>query len=481
MNTARKLIANIFYLLTADVLRSVLSVVLVISISRKLGTSGLGAYAAVLAFVFFFEKLAQLGFQHVIIRDIAINRSLYKNYVNAAIPIGILSSMATLPILFVVLKLMGYPNEINNGITILAFSLVWYVLTNYTISFLEGLQRMGVKAVISSLETFIRVGLGLAAIYLGYGIIGIIWGMVISRVAMCLVSTYTLFKLETKIKIKPNYSLCMKLFKQTQTFLFISLITTTYWMIDVVMLTKMKGAVAVGIYTAGYRLSEILKGFLYVYIAAVFPTIANSYGKSESSFRTNCVLSIKYLFICTFPIAVGTLILGNDIISIIYGPQFSESTIVLQIMIWTVCLHPIGLILAKAIIASNNQSLDLVSNAITMTVNILLNIVLIPKYSYLGAAIATLFSIYVFFQMQYYFVAKKLFNVPFAIILYKPVAAGCLMGLFTIMLVNLNIYLVVTISGLVYIIALVLSRTFTSEEIQMMRGELDRKFSLGGK
>ena len=63
---------------------------------------------------------------------------------------------------------------------------------------------------------------------------------------------------------------------------------------------------------------------------------------------------------------------------------------------------------AYTLIASNNQKMDLQVNVIGMVCNVGLNLLLIPKFSYLGAGIATLISICIFLVLQYFFIEKHL-------------------------------------------------------------------------
>jgi len=255
----------------------------------------------------------------------------------------------------------------------------------------------------------------------------------------------------------------------------ISLVTTAYWKIDVIILSKMKGAVEVGLYSAAFRLMDILKGLSYSYTAALFPMMASAFSVSKQSLKQQCTLSVRYLFIATFPISIGISILAENIITLIYGKQFSGSISILQVLIWTICFFPTALVFARVLVASRNQKLDLLSNIFVMILNSALNFILIPCLGAWGAAIATLLSICFFMSLQYYFVYKVLFKISFIKDLFKPFVAGCIMGIFTYSLRDMNLVFVVIASAALYIATLLLLRTFSDEEVKRFRAIWDNR------
>ena len=477
MNTTVRFLKNTIYLAIADIASPFISMFFVIYISRTLGTKGLGAYASIIAFLFFFEKIAQLGLQHLIIRDIAVDRSKTENYLSTSLYMGLISSFLVLPFLFILLRILEYPAEITSCIKILSLSLFFFVLTQYWISFFEGLQRMEFKSFITIVQVICRAGSGILVVYLGYGVTGLIWSLLFCRILVCFMCFGIFIKLGIRPSLRPDWSLFGNLLKQTWTFFVISLVTTTYWRIDIIMLSKIKGIVDVGFYSAAYRFFEILKGLSYCYIAALFPILASSFSNSKESFHRKFVLSIKYLFILTFPISIGTSILAKNIITLVYGTEFTNSTGVLQILIWSICFFPIALVFAKSLVASKNQKFDLYGNVIAMSINVILNFVFIHRYGYIGAAMATSISICVFMFIQYFFVSKVLFKIPFLGELVRPFIAGCSMGLFTYFVRNMNIFFVIITSACIYTFVLFIINSFSGEEIKIFR-ELWQKKSL---
>jgi O-antigen/teichoic acid export membrane protein len=478
LNPVFRLLKNTIFLFIAEITRPLISLFLIAYISRVLGADGVGQYGTILTFLFFFETFAMLGLENIIIRDIAASRAKKEKYLSASVWISVISTLVALIILFLLVNLIHYPEVVTSGIKILSLSLLFFILTGFINSFFEGLQRMEFKSCLAISETLLRVSLGLLAVSLGYGVLGLIWTLVAVRIIICLASFYLLVKQGIRLKFQTEWYLCFSLLKQTMIFLLISFISATYWRIDVLMLSKMKLMSDVGSYTVAYRLVDILKGLSYSYIAALFPMISSTFTFSKGSFEKHCLMSVRYLFILTFPISIGTSILAGKILVLIYGAEFIGSANCLRILIWTICFFPIALIFARALVASHNQRWDLGANILGMLFNIILNIILIPRLSYLGAAIATLGSICFFLGLQFVFVSRQLFKVTILEDLLKPFIAGCLMGIFTFWLRDLNLFIVISISALFYGITLFLIKTFSKEEIRMLREIWQNKYYL---
>src|SRR5574341_193017 len=190
MDAATRLVRNTLYLGLANICSPAISMVLVIFISRHLGAGGLGEYSASLAFIFFFEKFAQLGLNQLILRDTAIDRSRCTAYLNSSTLIGLISSLAALPVLYFLLQIMQYPQPLTDGAIVLSLSIVFVVLSYYYQAMLEGLQRMERRCVLSFLEVSTRVGLGVLFIHLGYRVPGGLAAVVVSRIVTCVCALF---------------------------------------------------------------------------------------------------------------------------------------------------------------------------------------------------------------------------------------------------------------------------------------------------
>ena len=178
------------------------------------------------------------------------------------------------------------------------------------------------------------------------------------------------------------------------------------------------------------------------------------------------------------PIAVGATLLSNDFILLFFKEGFLASVNVLSILIWALVPYTINITLAHALIASNNQKINLRSLLISMICNVILNLLLIPRFSFLGAAMATLISICIFLSLQYGFISKNLFRLNFFQIAGKPVISAALMGMIILLLRQLSLFSIVSIAALTYVLFLLTLRVFSPTDIQLFRRLWEREKGL---
>ena len=103
-----------------------------------------------------------------------------------------------------------------------------------------------------------------------------------------------------------------------------------------------------------------------------------------------------------------------------------------------------------------------------MVCNICLNLLLIPYVGIIGAGIAKFLSAFITLIYQYYFVSKNLFEVNLKVIILKPFIAAALMALFIFLLKDINLFLLIFISATIYILTLMVLKTFSAKEKELL-------------
>lgn len=472
MSVVRTLLKNTAYVTAVRVASPFVSMALVVYASRMLGPSGFGIYAAALTFVLFFEELASLGIQHVITRDVAVAPRKLGAYLNAAAVLAVAASSGTLVLLYLALYAIDYPPETASAVRWLSLSLLFTVALVYLEAAFQGLQRFDVAAAMRFTEVVLKVALGVAAIHQGYGVLGLIGAVVVSRAVATAVGSWWVFRVGHRFSWEIDATTLKQLVRLSGTFVLIGLVTNAYWKIDVIMLSKMQRASDVGLYTAAYRLMEILKTLSFAYVTALFPVLSRSFEQGRESLEKTCTLSIKYLNILSAPIVIGTFVLSSRIVHLIYGSEFAVAGDVLRILVWTVAIFPPAFVMARALVASHHQRADLVANVIAMAVNVSLNVYLIPRWSHRGAAVATIVSVTALLIVQYRFASRRLFEVDLVKSSVKPLAAALVMGTFTSYVIALPLPVVVAGSALVYGATLFALGAISPEEIDFLRSFL---------
>jgi O-antigen/teichoic acid export membrane protein len=229
-----------------------------------------------------------------------------------------------------------------------------------------------------------------------------------------------------------------------------SMATSIYVNLDTVMLGYLSSERAVGLYTASIRITKIVVVLVttlgYVLIPRISYYIEN--GNIEQ-FRKVAKLSANFTFILGLPAVIGFFILAPDVILIFAGDDFSEAVtsmrIIVPIILFLGFSNFIGI---QILYPYGKEKIVLFSVLVGAAINLIFNLILIPRFSHEGAAIATLLAEGIVLLIQI-ILARHLLN--FLRIdknVYKIVFSAVAMGLILILInsLSINVYFRVILS-----------------------------------
>jgi O-antigen/teichoic acid export membrane protein len=233
---------------------------------------------------------------------------------------------------------------------------------------------------------------------------------------------------------------------------------------------------AVGIYSATYNIGWVISLFIAPIIVILFPTISKSYDVNEvEKVKTQLKYSLKYFLMLSIPSIFGILILSESILRIMTSPEFvSSGTGIMPFIAVSALFYGIQTFFGQIIMLFKKTNIYALLFAISGGCNIILNIVLIPLFGILGAAIATLFA-YALFMVFCVFISFRylVFDTPWMSIL-KSVVSSILMSVIIWMLNPLQtqaigVLILILIGGMTYFGMLFLLKTFEKEEIDVLK------------
>jgi O-antigen/teichoic acid export membrane protein len=378
MNTVQRIAKNTAALFAAQIVVAILGLVLSICIARMLGDVIFGKYSFALAFTAIFAIFLSLGFPTLIVRDVARDKSLASKYLGNIAVIKVILSVIIFGLVALTINLMHYPHDTTIAVLIFGIYIVLLSFADiFRITF-RAFERMEYEACVVTIRQILTVSLGLAAIFLGYGLIAIACVFLIGGIFDFLLSFLICSKKFAKPKIEIDINFWKNATKSALPLAFLGAAVIIYIRIDTVMLSAMKGDAVVGWYNAAYSLVLALKAIPHLFINALFPVMAGFFISSRSSLKVAYEKSLQYLLILGLPLAAGTALLADQIIPLFYGEQFSNSIIILQILAWDILLFFLHESIGTVLIAMNKQNQMATIAGGCAVINIILNLILIP-------------------------------------------------------------------------------------------------------
>lgn len=479
MNNIKKIVRNSGFSLIAQVANPVGSFVLVLFIAKYLGVSGIGEFSTAVSLLYIFQAICSLGFTFLITRDVAQNKALASKYLVNAVIIGIIFSMAMIPIMSMVANFITKDNDIIKTIYILSFSLIPYSMALVGESICRAFEKFNYITISQIISTFIKIVLGIILLYSGYSINIVVLSVVLGYLVSSILSIYFAFSCCPEKTFEINWKFCKLIIMETPVFALILVINTIRWNIDTLILGKMLNETEVGYYGAATRMLNVGKIALSCYIVAIQPLIFKLYKESREKFVLICEDSNRYLLMLLVPIAFGTTLLSKRFVLLLFNPDFLPSAYALSILIWILIFSGENLIFANALVASNRQRNNLDANIANVISNIVFNIILIPKFGFIGASISSVMSGCVMFIFQYHFIKKYLFKMNFFRQAIKPILASMAMGIIIYLMWQLNIFILIFIAIIMYVFTLFALKAFSLKDIELLKTLLygDRRFA----
>jgi O-antigen/teichoic acid export membrane protein len=347
-------------------------------------------------------------------------------------------------------------------------------LSNFFASIFQAYEKLEYQSIASVLNSILMlIGIFILINY-NYGIITftILYALVAGFILI-----YYLFILTKRFelpvpKIVIDWDFWKPTIKTAAQFGLMGVFVTIYIWIDSIMLSFMQGDQAVGLYNAAYRIVLLLLFIPAVINTAIFPVMSRLYGSSTESLKMIVEKYFKYMILIGVPLGVGITLLANQIIILIFGQAFLESAPALQILIWATVFTFGNAAFVQLFQSTDKQLLLTKLTFIGMVINVTLNFILIPKYSYIAASFNTLiteFTILVLVlvfahRMGYITHGKRLFNDSI-----KIVVASIIMGMFIWIFNDINLILLVLSSIVLYLFVLFVIKALDNDDVKIMK------------
>ena len=474
MSTVQRVARNTGIVIVGNVIYRLISLVLIIYLARYLGTVGFGKYSFVFAYLAFFGVITDLGLQTILVREMSRDTSIAPKLIGNAFIIRWILTIFAVVLSLIIITLMSYPADTTTYIYIAAFTLLFQSFSGFYSTIFQANLRMEYRIFARLVFRIISAILILWIIFSHGTLMQVMIVLVFSEMVMMLIS-YFFSRRFIRPRFDIDFGLWRYLFKEALPIALSSVIIIIYFNIDVIMLSLMMGDAEVGIYSAAYKLSEPLSLIPSALMVSLFPIMSASFKNAKERLIKSYRLGVRYLLIITLPIAIGITLLADKIILLIYGTPFAESAPVLQILIWTLVFTSMHYVLTNILISIDKPKLYTVSTALCAIVNVTLNFILIPVMSYNGAAIATVITNVVLLIASFYFVSKYLHVLPLHKISVKPIISGLIMSAFLYYFIDVNIFLLVPLAGIIYLATLFAFKEFQKEDMDMVKKIIGRK------
>lgn len=356
-------------------------------------------------------------------------------------------------------------------VRLLCFIIPSTALNSICIAFFLALQQIRKYSGFLILQQILNISLVSYAVLSGYSLLG-------ALVALIIVNTFSLFLyfffIHSQIGIgKPNLSVlkpylvyCLPLLPSV----------AATWIIEIsdrYVIAYFLGVASVGIYSAAYSLGSTVRMFMGPIGTILLPTISNLYENNKmEELKTHLTYSLKLYLMFAIPSLFGLTILSKSLLLTFTTSEFVSAYLIVPIVALGTIFYVSSGICSIILAVVKKTKLFVWLGVMNSTINITLNVILIPIIGILGAAISTLITFVccaiiliilsfreIPFGIDFNFISKIIISsIPMAFVVWKLNPFGAV-----------NILIAVGIATAVYFGILILLRGFTKEEYLFLK------------
>jgi len=468
MKLVSNLMKNTSIVLAGTIIRMISSFVLVLIVTRALGPKGMGEFSVILSLYWLFQKIATMGLEPIIIREVAKNNAKASSLLTDSSLIGLAGSLVMTLFMIGFGIIVNYPRVIIISSVVMGGTLIVTTVNLMFQALFIGIEKTeyGFWGIMT--ENLVRLGASILVLSSGYGLVSLSAVFFFSSVIRLIINWQTA-KVKIKgLKFKYNSREAVFIIKTMPVFAGSQIFNAFSGNITVIILSLLMGMELVGYYSVAMRLVGFVRLILQSYKVAIQPVAARTYQDSKAELRRFTIKSIKYVFVMTLPVCFGSVILSEKLIVFLFSEKFILTAVLFRYLIWLLLIYGASMVLSVVLIGSNNQKTDFYGIVINMSVRVLLSFLLIPYIGYWGAVIAVLFSLIAGAVYRYGFIRRHFFKIPFLQITWRTAAASAVMAVFVIIMRNLHVLINVTVAVVLYLILIFLFGVVRTEQLPII-------------
>lgn len=396
-------------LFLAEIIGTVVSFLGLIYFSQELG-------AEVLGILFLFQALAGILTMATNLgtRGGVEKRMSEGNNPSEILSTGLLLKGVLIAVVGVIIFLFAETVNQYIGIQIAGLLVIAVALKDYGTLMeyiLRGELRVSTSAVLPILNKFVWIGTGAFLVSIGYGVYGLIYGVIAGFLSKVIVGGLLI---STPLG-QPSLKYARSIWSYAKYTIIPAFDEYIHNWTDILIMGVFLTSAAVGAYEIAWRILVPIFILSRAVSLAVFPQISawdadGSQDRIKQIFPKALTPSVMLII----PAFFGALLLSNEILVILFGEDFGAARLALPILILGLVPRAIRVITGKTLQGLDKPQFVNRASIIDMCTNVVLNVILIWYLGLVGAAIATSLSYAVGATVRWYYLEKHLtLSVPY--------------------------------------------------------------------
>lgn len=386
----RRIFISTSSLFASNVLIAALGAVALRLMTHRLGPDSYGIFVAAGTFVSAWELLTDLGVNALTGREIARSPKDAGQILSFNLGLRLSLSALLIPVVWVVGDLVyrSSPGNVRFGVVIVAITVPFDAIRAVSLGYYVASIANHWVAAINLLQQVLWVTALATALALGAGVRGCFCAYLGSMVVLATVA-YLVVRQQVPFRPRFGFGDWAKIIRQSISIGVIQIVSVVYLRAGVVMLSLMTSVYQVAIYGVAYS----IVGFFVLIPAAFMTSLLPLMTRSRTEDLKHLIdWAVSYMAAVSCLIVAGTICIGTQVIRLLAGSKFAGSAVPLSILAFSIIFTAFNNIFGFASFARDRHHKLVYINLGTLVLNVVLNVLTIPRWKVTGVACSTVIS-----------------------------------------------------------------------------------------
>lgn len=463
----RRVLKNSSYILISQQLSRGINFLTVIILIRYLDKNTYGIWSIIQAIPSMFIVIAHMGIDSFVMRKIVYDKSIKEELIAKVLLLRLIFAGFFIGFVYIFAYAFNYEANVRQLVLISAISTSVICLTQVIASVFRASENFIFESVLQIVRSSALLLVVYVVMQFDLKLNGIVYGELILFIFITIVC-YIWYKEKYSLKLKLfKFDSYAFLLKSSLPFALMALVDPIYMQIDIILLSQLSTFESVALYSLPYKIVLFMTTIPFSLTKTLFPNMARLYNTNKEAqietFRRTC----KIIALVGLPACVGIFLISDKLIYLLFSEQFAGAVLPLKIMSIMLLFYYFRQIFNVTLYASNMERSVGILFTVTIAIDIILDVILIPRWDYLGACIAALLSEMVFMGGSYFLITRGLFkiiNIRDTKIIVKVILSVLVMGILVIISKKLPLPVQITVGILGYCSFVYIINIISAEE-----------------
>jgi O-antigen/teichoic acid export membrane protein len=469
MQTLLSLFRNTVFNIISNLLNRLGNTLLFIGVIQVLGIDAAGVFSIGVSYFFISSRFSFWGLDHLLTREVAKEKGQATEFFTNFLAARIIISAVMLAIFLFIVYLSPYQQGTKMVIYVMLLAVLPENVNNLCWAAFAAFEELQFSSLSSLVGGVLKVGPGFFLLWQGYDLTFIALVFLFSQLVTMAINLKFVHTRYIRQWQRPNWAFLRAQLRIAYPFIFVGMFFIMDNRLDNIIISFLSTEEAVGLYTAATAVIVALGMLSEGYRMAVLPVLSRYRQEQPGEIRSLYEQSLKYILIIGLPLSVATMLMAGDLIRLIYRQELATAVPALQILSFSLIFVFINVLNNRLLIVYDRQSLIARFLAVTVIQNIIINLLLVPAWGAIGAAIARLASSFTLCLLVAWAVREFIPKLSFWQYAWRPLLSTLLMGVVLWQIADWGIWWQTPIGGLVYTAGLLLSGTLSTSEKDAVR------------